>query len=82
VQNAPNAVRGDLRQRRQDDAAIDALQGPNQRGDGKDDDENARSDAEPLPADLFLEATLERGQQPMHSSSRRGGKQRTTRYKR
>jgi hypothetical protein len=35
-------------------------------------DEDAQGNAEPLPADLVLEAALERGQQSIHSSSRRG----------
>jgi hypothetical protein len=43
-------------------------------GNRQDDDEKTRSDPKPFPADLLLEATLQRGQQPMHSSSRRGGK--------
>jgi len=72
-------VRGDIRQRGQDDPGVDALQGPDQRGDRKDDDEETRDDPKPFPADLLLEATPERGQQPMHSSSRRGGKNRRER---
>ena len=56
-------------------AGVDPLQGANQMGDRKNDDEKTRSDPEPFPADLLLEATPERGQQPMHSSSRRGGNQ-------
>ena len=39
----------------------------------KRDDQNACGNADPFPADIFLEAALERGQQSMHSSSRRGG---------
>src|SRR6266404_5471278 len=37
------------------------------------DNEEAYGDPQPLPADPFLEATLQRGQQSIHSSSRRGG---------
>ena len=68
-----NPMRRDFRQRSQDDGGVDALQGVNQMGDRKNDDEETRSDPQPFPADLLLEATPERGQQPMHSSSRRGG---------
>ena len=68
-----DAVRGDFRQRGQDNCGVDPLQGANQMGDRKNDDEETRSDPQPFPADLLLEATPERGQQPMHSSSRRGG---------
>jgi hypothetical protein len=38
------------------------------------DNEEAYGDPQPLPADPFLEATPQRGQQPMHSSSRQGEK--------
>ena len=61
-----------FRHRSQDHAGIDALQRAHQRRDGKDDDENARGDSEPFPADPFREAAPQRGQQPMHSSSRQG----------
>ena len=67
--------RRNLRQRHQDHAGIDTLEGADQRGDGEGDDEEARGDSEPFPADPFLEATPQRGQQSMHSSSRRGGNQ-------
>ena len=68
-----DVVRRDIRQRRQDYAGVDALEGADQGRDRKDDDEEARGDSKPLPADPFLEATPQRGQQSMHSSSRRGG---------
>ena len=67
-----DAMRGDLRQRGQDNSGVHPFQGANQRSDRKDNDEETRSDPQPFPADLLLEATPERGQQPMHSSSRRG----------
>jgi hypothetical protein len=75
-----DAVRRDVRQRCQDDAGVDALQRPDQDRDRKGDDQQARNDSEPFPADLFLEATPERGQQPMHSSSRRDGNISETRH--
>ncbi|MGY4420352.1 hypothetical protein ACVWY2_002777 [Bradyrhizobium sp. JR6.1] len=65
-------VRRDVGQRGEDDTGVDALQGVDQRRDRERDDEHARSDPEPFPADLFLEATPKRGQQPKHSSSRQG----------
>ena len=68
-------VRRDFGQRHQDHAGIDALEGADQGRDRKGDDEKARSDPEPFPADPFLEATPERGQQSMHSSSRQGRQQ-------
>jgi hypothetical protein len=66
-------VRRQFRQRGQDYAGIDALEGADQRRDRESDNDKARSDPEPFPADPFLEATPQRGQQSMHSSSRRGG---------
>src|ERR1700729_3808279 len=39
----------------------------------KGTEEEACATPEPFPADPFLEATPERGQQSMHSSSRQGG---------
>ena len=60
-------------QRDQHHAGIDALEGADQRRDRKGDDDEARGDPEPFPADPFLEATPERGQQSIHSSSRQGG---------
>jgi hypothetical protein len=51
-----------LRQRSQDHAGIDALEGADQRRDREGDDEQARRDPEPFPADPFLEATPERAQ--------------------
>ena len=68
-----NAMRRYFGQRRQDHAGIDALEGADQRRDREGDDQEARGDPEPSPADPFLEATPERGQQSMHSSSRQGG---------
>ncbi len=65
-------MRGNVGERSQDNPGVDPLQGLNQMGDRKTDDEETRSDPQPFPADLLLEATPERGQQPMHSSSRRG----------
>ena len=62
-----------LRQRNQDHADVDALQGAYQRGDRDADDKQARGDSEPFPADPFVKATLQRGQHSMHSSSRQGG---------
>src|ERR1019366_10822878 len=57
----------------QDHAGIDALEGTDQRRDREGDNEEARSDPEPFPADPSLEATPKRGQQSVHSSSRQGG---------
>ncbi len=81
AERADHAQRGerdvggrDLRQGRQDHPGIDPLEGANHGGDGEGDDDEARGDSEPFPADPFLEATPQRGQQSMHSSSRRGGK--------
>ncbi len=62
-----------LRQRNQDHAGVDALEGTDQRRDREGDDEKARGDPEPFPADPFFETTPKRGQQSVHSSSRRGG---------
>src|SRR5882757_5486598 len=62
-----------FRQRSQDHAGIDALEGTDQRRDREGDDEQARRDPEPFPADPFLEATPKRGQWSVHSSSRQGG---------
>ena len=39
-----DAMRRDFRQRRQDDRGVDPLQGVNQMGDRKNDDEETRSD--------------------------------------
>jgi hypothetical protein len=69
----PDAMRSDFRQSSQDYRGIDTLQGMDQRRDRKHNNEETRSDPEPFPADLLLEATPKRGQQPMHSSSRQGG---------
>src|SRR4051812_29031998 len=60
-------------QRHQNDGGVHALEGVHQRGDGEGDDEEARGDSEPFPADPLLEATPQRGQLSMHSSSRWGG---------
>jgi hypothetical protein len=68
-----DVVRRYIRQRRQNHAGIDALEGADQCRDRKDDNEKTSGDTEPLPANPFLEATPQRGQQSMHSSSRRGG---------
>ncbi|MGX1165268.1 hypothetical protein AB7M16_001534 [Bradyrhizobium sp. USDA 372] len=65
---------GNLGQRGQDDPGIDALEGPHQRGDREGDDEDARGNSEPSPADPSLEAAFQRGQQSVHSSSRRGAR--------
>ncbi|MGY4357999.1 hypothetical protein ACVW0J_004492 [Bradyrhizobium sp. i1.7.7] len=65
---------GNLGQRGQDDAGIDVLEGARKRGDREGDDEDARSNTEPSPADPSLEAALQRGQQSVHSSSRRGAR--------
>jgi hypothetical protein len=61
-----------LRQRSQDHAGIDAPEGTDQRRDREGDNEEARRDSQPFPADPFLEATPQRGQQSVHSSSRQG----------
>ncbi|MFK4710882.1 hypothetical protein ABIF56_001584 [Bradyrhizobium elkanii] len=66
-------MRRDVGERGENDAGIDALQGVNKRRDRERDDQHTRGDPEPFPADLFLETTPKRGQQPKHSSSRRGG---------
>ncbi|MGY4350620.1 hypothetical protein ACVWXM_007113 [Bradyrhizobium sp. GM7.3] len=68
----PDIAAGDLGQRGQDDPGVDALERPHQRGDRERDDEDARRNAESPPADPSLEAALQRGQQSVHSSSRRG----------
>src|SRR5260370_40185087 len=68
-----DVVRRYFGQRGQDHAGIDTAEGADQGRDRKSDDENARRDSEPFPADPFLEATPKRGQQTVHSSSRRGG---------
>lgn len=62
-----------FRQRGQDHPGIDAMEGADQGRDRKADDEEARRDSEPFPADPSLEATPKRGQQSVHSSSRQGG---------
>ena len=69
----PDATVRDLRQRSQDDPGIDAPQRAQQRRNREGDDEEAYGNPQPLPADPFLEATPQRGQQSMHSSSRQGG---------
>ena len=66
-------VRRQVGQRGQDHAGVDALQGADQGRDRKGDDKEARRDSQPFPADPSLEATPERGQQSVHSSSRQGG---------
>jgi hypothetical protein len=68
-----DVVRWQFGQRGQDNAGVDALEGADQRRDRESDNDKARSDSEPFPADPFLEATPQRGQQSMHSSSRWGG---------
>ncbi len=70
-----DTMRGDIGQRGQDHAGIDALEGTDQRRDREGDDEETGGDSKPFPADPFLEATPQRGQQSMHSSSRRGRQQ-------
>ena len=80
AERADHAQRGEadlarrlLGQRGEDDVVVDTLQGADQRRDRKADDQDARDDADPFPADISLEATPQRAQQSMHSSSRRGG---------
>src|ERR1700737_4259178 len=68
-----DVVRRYFGQRGQDHAGIDTPEGADQGRDRKSDDEETRRDSEPFPADPFLEATPKRGQQSVHSSSRRGG---------
>jgi hypothetical protein len=46
-----------------------------QRRDRKGDDDQARDNPKPFPADPFLETTPERGQPSIHSSSRQGDNQ-------
>jgi hypothetical protein len=80
AERADHAQRGEhdmdaryFRQRNQDHAGVDAPEGADQRRDRKGDDEEARGNSEPFPTNPFLEATPERGQQSVHSSSRQGG---------
>ena len=60
-------------QRNQDHAGVDALEGTDQSRDCEGNDKQARQDAEAFPADPFREATPQRSQQSVHSSSRQGG---------
>ena len=59
-----------FRQRDQDNTGVDAFKGVDKSCDRESDDDEARNDTKPFPADPFLEAALQRGQQPLHSSSR------------
>ena len=54
-----NLVRRDFGQRGQHQGRVDALQRRDQVHHSQHDDEKTRSDPEPFPADLFLEATPE-----------------------
>jgi hypothetical protein len=60
-------------QRNQDHAGVDTLEGADQSRDSEGNDEQARRDPKPFPADPFLEAAPQRSQQSVHSSSRQGG---------
>ncbi len=66
----PDAAAGDVGERGQDDAGIDALEGAHQRGDREGDDHDACGNPEASPADPSLEAAFQRGQLSVHSSSR------------
>jgi hypothetical protein len=70
----PDIPAGNFGQCSQDDAGVDTLEGPHQCGDCEGNDEDARGNSEPSPANPSLEAALQRGQQSVHSSSRRGAR--------
>src|SRR5437764_5301165 len=65
----PDVLRPQFRQCSQDYTSVDIPESADQGRDCKEDDKDARRNSNPFPADPFLEATCERGQHSVHSSS-------------